>query len=69
MKPNICICEDGRIAPSCAEAGAEAGAEDCSGIDEDTHSLHANRHSFDVEVHSFITCGAAIQLMWIAFFI
>jgi hypothetical protein len=53
VKPNICICEDGRIAPSCAEAGSEDQAQDCSGKDEDTHSLYANRHSFDVELHSY----------------
>ncbi len=44
MKPNICICEDGRIAPSCAEAGAEDQAQDCSGTDEDPRV--ADPHSF-----------------------
>jgi hypothetical protein len=44
VKPNICICEDGRIAPSCAEAGAEDQAQDCSGTDEDPRV--ADPHSF-----------------------
>ena len=31
MKPNICICEDGRIAPSCSEARSEEQIQDCTG--------------------------------------
>jgi hypothetical protein len=72
VKPNICICEDGRIAPSCAEAGSEDQAQDCSGTKESGDDVRSP-HSLYVVPHFmwhrilYTVCGSTFILYGFSF--